>query len=117
MRKDSFTMSFEDLDWFSIMNEYGGQSEDAEKAAAAVREAEQALEDAKAEAKEALARVKGNAETDRVTAIAANMAAEKAALEKERKGAAGEQDAAAEPAAEGDIALKSLGCPERIGVQ
>lgn len=93
------------LDGVEKAKNKAAESEDAEKAAAAVREAEQALEDAKAEAKEALARVKGNAETDRVTAIAANMAAEKAALEKERKGAAGEQDAAAEPAAEGDIAL------------
>lgn len=93
------------LDGVENAKNKAAESEDTEKAAAAVREAEQALEDAKVEAQNALSSVKGNAETDRVTAIAASMAAEKAALEKDRKGAAGAQDAAAETEAEGDIPL------------
>ena len=80
------------------------ESADAEAAAAAasVREAEQALEDAIAEAREAVAKLESNAETASVTAIAANMAAEKAAKEKERKAAAGEQEADAEPEPEAE---------------
>ena len=69
------------------------EATDAEAAAASVREAEQALEDAAVEGKAAVAKVEGNAETASVTAIAAKLAAEKAALEKERKAAAGKQGA------------------------
>jgi small conductance mechanosensitive channel len=78
------------------------ESADAEAAAASVREAEQALEDAIAEAREAAAKLDSNAETASVTAIAANMAAEKAAKEKERKAAAGEQDAETESESESE---------------
>lgn len=64
---------------------------DAEAAATAVKEAEQALEDAKTEGKAAVARVESNADTSRVTEIATELAAEKAAAEKEKMQAAGEQ--------------------------
>ena len=80
------------------------ESADAEKAAALVREAEQDVAEAKAEVKQALARVTANAETGEVTAIAANLAAEKAALAKLKKGAATEPDTLAEPEAGGDAA-------------
>ena len=81
------------LDAVEKANNKAAEATDAEAAAASVREAEQALEDAAVEGKAAVAKVEGNAETASVTAIAAKLAAEKAALEKERKAAAGKQGA------------------------
>ena len=83
------------------------EATDAEAAAASVREAEQALEDAAVEGKAAVAKVEGNAETASVTAIAAKLAAEKAALEKERKAAAGKQGADEAEAEEDDDASQA----------
>ncbi len=62
-------------------------------------EAEQAVKDAVAAAREAVEKVTGNAETTRVTALAAKLAAEKAAAEKARQDALGEEEVAEEPAA------------------
>ena len=77
---------------------------DAAEAKKSIQDAEKALEDAIADARVAIARVTGNAETTRVTAIAAKMAAEKAAAEQAEKAAAGEQDteAGSEAAAESE---------------
>jgi small conductance mechanosensitive channel len=61
-------------------------------------EAEQAVKDAVAASREAVERVTGNAETTRVTALAAQLAAEKAAAEKARQEALGEQEVAEESA-------------------
>ena len=72
------------------------ESMDAAEAKKSIQDAEKALEAAIAETRVAVARVTGNAETTRVTAIAAKMAAEKAAAEQAEKAAAGEQDAEAE---------------------
>jgi len=62
-------------------------------------EAEQAVKEAVAAAREAVERVTGNAETTSVTALAAKLAAEKAAAKKARQEALGEQEVAEEPAA------------------
>jgi len=62
-------------------------------------EAEQAVKEAVAAAREAVEKVTGNAETIRVTALAAKLAAEKAAAEKARQEALGEQEVAEQPAA------------------
>ena len=61
-------------------------------------EAEQAVKDAAAAAREAVEKVTGNAETTRVTALAAKLAAEKVAAEKARQEALGEQEVAEQPA-------------------
>jgi small conductance mechanosensitive channel len=62
-------------------------------------EAEQAVKDAVAAAREAVEKVTGNAETTRVTALAEKLAAEKAAAKKARQEALGEQEVAEQPAA------------------
>jgi len=62
-------------------------------------EAEQAVKEAVAAAREAVERVTGNAETISVTALAAKLAAEKAAAKKARQEALGEQEVAEQPAA------------------
>ncbi len=62
-------------------------------------EAEQAVKEAVAAAREAVERVTGNAETTSVTALAAKLAAEKAAAKKARQEALGEQEVAEQPAA------------------
>jgi len=72
-----------------------GASMDAGEASKLVEEAEQAFDEAVAEAREATAKVEGNAETTRVTAIAAKMAEEKAAAAKD---AAEDEGAAADEA-------------------
>ena len=82
-----------------------GESLDAAEASKLVQEAEKALEEAIADARAAVEKVEGNAETTRVTAIAAKMAEEKAAAEDEAT-AADEQETETEPetetGAEGD---------------
>ena len=95
------------LDAVEKANNKAAEATDAEAAAASVREAEQALEDAAVEGKAAVAKVEGNAETASVTAIAAKLAAEKAALEKERKAAAGKQGADEAEAGEDDDASQA----------
>ncbi|MDH3830630.1 MAG: mechanosensitive ion channel family protein [Gammaproteobacteria bacterium] len=95
------------LDAVEKANNKAAEATDAEAAAASVREAEQALEDAAVEGKAAVAKVEGNAETASVTAIAAKLAAEKAALEKERKAAAGKQGADEAEAEEDDDASQA----------
>jgi small conductance mechanosensitive channel len=61
-------------------------------------EAEQAVKDAVAAAREAVERVTGNSETTRVTALAAKLAEEEAAAKKARQAALGEQGVAEESA-------------------
>ena len=90
------------LDALEDAKSKAAEATDAEAAAAVVKEAEQALEDAKAEGKAAIARVESNADTASVTEIATKLAAEKAAAEKERMQASGEP-AADEAAAEGPL--------------
>jgi len=103
LREISAAENFESaLDALEKAKKEAAESADAEKAAASVREAEQALEDAKAEGKAAVAKVEGNADTAEVTAIAAKLAAEKVAEEKASKDAAGEEEADAESEAEAE---------------
>ena len=90
------------LDQVEKLKSQAAEPDAADQGAAAeakkqLLKAEQAFDDAVLAAEKAIAKVEGNAETRRVTTLAAKLAAEKAATEKARQEALGEQAVAEEP--------------------
>jgi small conductance mechanosensitive channel len=87
----------------------------AEEAKKQLLKAEQAFNDAVLAAGEAVARVEGNAETTRVTALAAKLAVEKSAAEKARQEALGEQAVAEESDEASEADPEDVASPAETG--